>query len=208
VSGLTTFWNSDHRLILASGSRARRDLLTSAGAPFEIDAAEIDERTVEDAFLSGGGRVEKLPAFLARTKAVSVSRRHPGALCVGADQVLTLDGRIFHKPGTIREAAAQLAAMSGRTHRLTSAFAVAQDGRVGYEDEDHADMTMRSLDSRQIDLYLRVVGEMALTTVGAYQVEKFGVHLMESIRGDHATILGLPILKLLSCLRRAGALEL
>src|SRR5580704_17277026 len=125
---LPKFWNSGYRLILASRSKARRDLLTSAGVPFEIDVAEIDERTVEDAFFCRGGTVEKLPAFLARTKAASVSRRHPGALCVGADQVLTLDGRIFHKAGTVREAASQLASMSGRTHRLTSAFAIAEDG--------------------------------------------------------------------------------
>jgi septum formation protein len=149
-----------------------------------------------------------LPGFLAQAKAVDVSRRHPEAFCVGADQVLTLDGRIFHKAETIQDAATHLARLSGRTHRLTSALAIAKGGRLEHEAEDHADMTMRSLSAAQIDLYLRFVGEIALTSVGAYQVEKFGVHLMEEIRGDHATILGLPILALLSWLRREGALEL
>ena len=201
-------WNSSHRLILASRSEARRHLLASAGIPFEIDIAEIDERAIEDAFLGQGGAAEKLPGLLAQAKAVDVSRRYPEASCVGADQVLTLDGWIFHKAETIQDAATQLARLSGRTHRLTSALAIARGGRVEYEAEDHAEMTMRSLSAAQIDLYLRFVGELALTSVGAYQVEKFGVHLMEEIRGGHATILGLPIIALLSWLRREGALEL
>jgi septum formation protein len=208
MPGIPMLWNSDHQLILASRSEARRHLLASAGIPFETATAEIDERTAEDVFRSRGGAAQKLAGFLAQAKAVEVSRRRPGALCVGADQVLSLDGRIFHKAGTIRDAATQLARLSGRTHRLTSAFAIVKDGRVAYEAEDHADMTMRSLSAAQIDLYLRLVGDAALTSVGGYQLEKFGVHLMEEIQGDYATILGLPILKLLSCLRLEGALGL
>jgi septum formation protein len=208
MSGVPILWNSDHKLILASNSEARRHLLASAGIPFETATAEIDERTVEKAFLRQGGATQKLAGFLARAKAVEVSRRRAGALCVGADQILSLDGRIFHKAGTIRDVAAQLARLSGRTHRLTSAFAIVRDGRVAYEAEDHADMTMRSLSAAQIDLYLSLVGEAALRSVGGYQLEKFGVHLMEKIQGDYATILGLPILKLLSCLRLEGALAL
>jgi septum formation protein len=208
MPGVPILWNSDHKLILASKSEARRHLLSSAGIPFEIAVAEIDERTVEKAFLSRGGAAQKLAGFLAQAKAVEVSRRYPGALCVGADQILCLDGRIFHKAGTIRDAAAQLARLSGRTHRLTSAFAIVKDGRMAYESEDHADMTMRSLSAAQIDLYLDLVGEAALTSVGGYQLEKFGMHLMENFQGDYATILGLPILKLLFCLRLEGALAL
>jgi septum formation protein len=208
MPGVQILWNSDHRLILASKSEARRHLLASAGIPFESATAEIDERTVEDAFLSRGGEAQKLAGFLARAKAVEVSCRRPGALCVGADQVLSMDGRILHKSSVIIDAATQLARLSGRTHRLTSAFAIVKDGRMAYEAEDHADMTMRSLSPAQIDLYLRLAGEAALTSVGGYQLEKFGVHLMEKIQGDYATILGLPILKLLSCLRLEGALAL
>jgi septum formation protein len=208
MPGVPTLWNSDHKLILASRSETRRHLLASAGIPFETATAEIDERTVEKAFLNRGGAAQNLAGFLAQTKAIEVSRRRPGALCVGADQILSLDGRIFHKAGAIRDVAAQLARLSGRTHRLTSAFAIVKDGRVAYEAEDHADMTMRSLSAAQIDLYLRLVGEAAMTSVAGYQLEKFGVLLMERIQGDYATILGLPILKLLSCLRLEGALAL
>ena len=208
MHGVPILWNSGRRLILASRSEARRELLASAGIPFDIEIAEIDERSVENAFLSQGGHAEKLAGVLAQAKAVAVSRRHPEALCLGADQVLSLDDEIFHKPTTLPDAAAHLAKLAGRTHRLTSAFAIAKDGRVAYGAEDNAEMTMRFLSPEQIDLYLRLVGDVALTTVGAYQLEMFGVHLMEEIRGDQTTILGLPILPLLAWLRREGALAL
>ena len=104
------------------------------------------------------------------------------------------------------EADRHLAILAGETHQLTSAFAIARDGEVAHEDEDRARMTMRSLDARQIEHYLRCAGPSVLTSVGAYQLERIGVHLFERIEGDHFTILGLPLLKLLSWLRRQGAI--
>jgi septum formation protein len=183
-------------------------LLESVGLPFEVDAAEIDERGAETLFLGQGGAIEGLAAELARQKALQVSRRRPGALCVGADQTLCLDGRLFHKAESLEDAALHLAALSGKTHRLTSAIAVAIDGRLLHEADDHADMRMRNLNSNQIDLYLRLAGELALGSVGLYQIERLGPHLFKSIEGDHSSILGLPILKLLDWLRGEGALAL
>jgi septum formation protein len=204
----SSLWNPDRRLVLASKSEARRQLLASTGMPFDTDVADIDERAVERAFLGGGGAAERLPAHLAAAKALEVSRRRSGALCIGADQVLSLEGRIFHKPESVEEARSNLGALSGRTHRLTSAVAIARDGRVEFQAEDHAEMTMRELDAEQIELYLRCVGLDALSSVGGYQVEKLGVHLFERMAGAHATILGLPTLELLAWLRHEGALWL
>lgn len=199
-------WNPNVTLILASKSASRRRLLESAGIPFQIDVAEIDERAVETAFVEQGGAGDGLASTLARAKAIEVSRRNPRALCLGADQTLSLEGRIFHKPAAMAEADRHLAILAGRTHQLTSAFAIARDGEVAHEDEDRARMTMRSLDARQIEHYLRCAGPSVLTSVGAYQLERVGVHLFERIEGDHFTILGLPLLKLLSWLRRQGAI--
>jgi septum formation protein len=194
--------------VLASKSASRRRLLASAGLAFDIEAADIDERALERAFLAEGGPLEALALALARAKALAVSARRPGAPCIGADQTLTLEGRLVHKSATPAAAARTLRALSGRTHRLTSAFAVARDGRVLDDGQDRADLTMRPLDSRQIALYLACAGPGALATVGVYQIEGLGVHLFEAIEGDHATILGLPMLKLLACLRREGLLAL
>jgi septum formation protein len=98
--------------------------------------------------------------------------------------------------------------MSGRGHRLVSAFALARDGKILAEDSDSAEMTMRALDAAQIARYLDIAGPAVLASVGAYQIEGLGAHLFESISGDQATILGLPMLKLLAALRGLGLLAL
>ena len=204
----SALWTSRSRLILASKSASRRQMLASAGLVFDVEAAEIDERQLEADFLARGEAPEDLALALARAKALEVSDRHRGALCLGADQTLSLEGRLIHKSTTSEEAARTLAALAGRRHRLTAAFALARDGRVIGEGVDSAVLAMRALDARSIALYLASAGPDVLASVGVYQVEGLGVHLFESIEGDHTTILGLPMLKLLACLRREGGLAL
>ncbi len=208
MSSPTSLWIGREKPVLASASASRRRLLESAGLPCEIEPAEIDERALELTFLAQGGPSEALALALARAKALEVSARRPGAPCIGADQILTLEGRLLHKSENLETAARTLHALSGRTHRLTSAFAIARDGRVLHDGQDSADLAMRALDSRQIALYLACAGPAVLASVGVYQLEGLGMHLFDAIEGDHATILGLPMLKLLACLRAEGMLAL
>ena len=208
MSSPPSLWIGRKKLVLASKSASRRHLLESAGLDFEVEAAGIDERALESEFLAQGGPGEALALALARAKALEVSARRPDAPCIGADQILTVEGRLVHKSETLESAARTLGALSGRTHRLTSAFAIARDGRIAHDGQDSADLTMRALDSRQIALYLACAGPGVLASVGVYQIEGLGVHLFDAIEGDHATILGLPMLKLLSCLRSEGMLAL
>jgi septum formation protein len=98
--------------------------------------------------------------------------------------------------------------LAGRAHRLVSAFCLARDGQALFKAADEARMTMRPLDPGAISLYLSLAGEAALASVGAYQAEGLGVHLFERIEGDHATIVGLPLLPVLAWLRRQGYLAL
>ncbi len=204
----SSLWNPKFQLVLASKSASRRELLEASAIPHEIDPAAVDERAIEMEYFLRGGSPHGLAVVLARAKALEASRRRPQYLSLGADQVLSLEGRIFHKPSSLSEAAANLAALSGRIHQLTSAFAIAQNGKVLLESQDSVEMTMRPLDDEQIALYLQVAGAGALASVGAYQVERLGVHLFERINGDHTTVLGLPMLNLLACLRQLGALLL
>jgi septum formation protein len=203
-----SLWIGPSPLILASKSASRRALLGAAGLPFEVEPAGIDERGVEDRVGPQDEAGIGLAVALARAKALAVSARRPGALTLGADQTLILDGQPMHKAPTRAAAAAALQAMSGRRHRLVSAFALARDGVILAEDSDSADMTMRALDAAQIARYLDIAGPAVLASVGAYQIEGLGAHLFESISGDHATILGLPMLKLLAALRGLGLLAL
>jgi septum formation protein len=203
-----TLWIGPSPIILASKSASRRALLAGVGLPFEVEPADIDERGVEQALSQRGEPAGGLALALARAKALAVSARRPQALTLGADQTLILDGRPMHKAPTRAAAADALQALSGRGHRLVSAFALARDGAILAEDSDSADMTMRALDAAQIARYLEIAGPAVLASVGAYQIEGLGAHLFESISGDHATILGLPMLKLLAALRGLGLLAL
>jgi septum formation protein len=196
------------RLVLASKSAGRAALLSSAGLSFEIDRASVDERVIEHEFFRAGGAPGALAGRLARAKALDVSRRNPGALCLGADQTLLLGDSILHKPQDIAAAKGHLQALAGRTHRLVSAFCFARDGETLSEEADEAFLMVRPIDSHAIEIYLALAGEAALASVGAYQVEALGAHLFDKIEGDHATIVGLPLLKVLAWLRGQGYLAL
>jgi len=199
------FWRAEAPLILASKSAGRRLVLSQAGLPFESWPADIDERCIEAALGEVGA--DAVARELARVKALAVSRQAPGRLVIGADQVASCEARIFGKPETRDKAAALLRFLSGRRHRLHAALALVQDGAVIFETIAHADLTMRPLSDAFIDAYLATMGDTALTSAGAYQVEGAGAHLFAAVVGDHWTIMGLPLLPVLECLRREGALD-
>ena len=137
-----------------------------------------------------------------------MSNTRPEAYCVGADQVLIVGGQIVHKPLGRADAGRSIAALSGRTHSLISAFCLARAGRAIGRDSDRASLKMRQLDQWAIERYLDLAGPSVVSSVGAYQVESVGLHLFEAIEGEHSTILGLPMLKFLAMLRREGLLAL
>lgn len=200
----TGLWRGKTPILLASKSAARRALLTAAGIPFESIAAEIDERALETPLRKEGPSATA--KHLARAKALAVAAANPDRLVVGADQVLALDGVMFAKPRDLSEAKAQLRRLSGRSHALHSAVAVARAERVLFETVESATLTCRAFGAEFIERYLADVGEQALLSVGGYQIEALGIQLFERIEGDHTTILGLPLLPLLAFLRREGSL--
>lgn len=190
-------------LILASKSEVRRDLLVAAGIPVITDPADIDERKIEAE--NAGLRPENAALLLAREKALVISRRSEG-LVLGADQTLALGERRFSKPADFEAAREHLKALSGRTHTLHSAAAIAQDGEILFETISTARLTVRPLSDAFIDAYLAAAGDRVSKSVGAYQLEGLGVHLFEKINGDHFTVLGLPLLSLLGYFRKSGLL--
>ena len=205
---LPPVWRGPAPLILASRSRSRRALLSAVGLDVEAVAADIDERALEDRRLAAGASLEGLATELARAKALAVSALRPDAYCLGADQTLTLDGRIFHKSRDLDEGRRTLAALSGKTHRLTSAFCVARAGHPLVVHRDHADLRMRALAPDEISRYLERAGPGVLASVGVYQGEGLGIHLFEHIEGDHSVVLGLPMLSLLAWMRDKNLVSL
>jgi septum formation protein len=201
MTGQATFWRGDAPLILASGSATRRQLLEAAGLPVEVIRPDVDERAVEADFLAMGGSPAGVAAALADAKVLSVSPSHPGRTALAADQMLICEGRPFHKPEDAAAAERQIAMLAGRKHELTSAFTLARDGRIIGRGASSAALTMRSLTPGFIGNYVALAGPAATGSVGGYQLEGLGIHLFETIEGDHSTILGLPMLSLLATLR-------
>jgi septum formation protein len=195
-------WLGDTPLILASQSGSRQALLKGAGIPFVAMPADIDERGIQ----AGSGLKDPgaIAALLAKSKALHVALRETGRVVVGADQTLALKERMFSKPAGRAQAADQLRALTGATHELHSAIALARNDEILFAHVSVARMTMRKLSDAAIEAYLDAAGQAVTTSVGAYQLEGVGVHLFERIEGDHFTILGLPLLPLLAALRKLG----
>lgn len=197
------------RLILASTSSARRAMLDASGLPFDVEASGVDEPEVRAAMMSNSDCVEAadIAMTLAQAKAVAVSRRRPGALVIGSDQVLSLGRRMFSKAETPAEARDALDILRGRTHELTSAVALARDGEIVWSFVDSAWLTMRRFSNAFLDRYIGDAGDRILQSVGCYEIEGPGVQLFERVEGDYFTILGMPLLPLLAALREHGAVE-
>jgi septum formation protein len=190
------------RLILASGSSIRRQMLEDAGVEFEVARPDIDE----DAAKKGQTEPNKVAVELARAKALAVSASQPGDWVIGSDSVVAAGGRLFNKPASREEAAKHLRFFSGQTMQLTSGVALARDGRVDWSDVEVAQLTVRQLSDEFIGSYLEAEWPEVGHTVGVFRMEARGVQLFQAIAGDHFTILGMPLIPLLNALRQRGVL--
>jgi septum formation protein len=194
-------------LILASSSPFRAMLMENAGLRFAAVPAVIDERAIETPLALQGAAPDAIAMILAEVKALDVSARFPDAFVIGSDQTMSLGDVVFHKPKDIDEAANHLRTLSGKTHRLNSAVAIARGGNILWTHIAHAELTMRNLSPDFIRRHIKEVGERALASVGAYQLEGQGIQLFSRIEGDYFTILGLPMLSLLAQLRELGLVD-
>jgi septum formation protein len=187
-------------LILASSSEIRRRLLANAGIAVEVVEPRIDEVAVR-AGLAPDLPVARVAETLAEAKARTVSASRPADHVIGADQILVLGDAIYAKPGDLAEARRHLASLRGRTHALVTAAVVLRGERVLATITDSADLTMRQFSDAFLDRYLAAAGPGVTSSVGAYRLEELGAQLFDRIEGDYFTILGLPLLPLLSFLR-------
>lgn len=192
---------AETRLILASGSPSRKQLMEAAGLTFAAEPARIDEREIEAPLVSAGATPEAVAAALATAKAKDVADRNPDAFVIGSDQVMSMDGRLFHKCTSVEMAREQLWSMRGKSHRLSSAISIVRNGEEVWSHVSVADLTFRSFTDAFLDIYIANAGPKVLLTVGAYSYEGLGQQLFEKVEGDFFTIIGLPMLPLLAALR-------
>lgn len=187
-------------LVLASTSATRQAVLRGAGVAFEAVSSGVNEDALKSELLAHHQSPAKIAAALAEAKALAVAWERD-ELVIGCDQTLDLDGVLFDKAASLDEARARLQRLRGRTHQLHSAIAVVRGNDVRYRETDTASLTMRDFSDAWLDGYLQRHGEALLGSVGCYQLENEGVQLFEAIDGDFFSILGLPLLGLLTFLR-------
>lgn len=193
-------------LILASASQARARMLQAAGVEVEIRPARIDEEAVKAAMLAEAAPPRDLADMLAELKACRISGRNPGALVLGADQVLVLDDQVMDKAPTPEIARGHLLALRGKTHQLLSAAVIARDGQPLWRHIGQARLTMRPFTEDFLRRYLAEADTALTGAVGCYHLEGLGAQLFSRVEGDYFTVLGLPLLEVLGYLRAQGVL--
>jgi septum formation protein len=193
-------------LILASTSMSRRIMLEMAGIDFTVMAPNVDEELMKDMLTGGGAEGGTVAQALAEAKAIAISERHPGALVLGADQVLVCRDRIFDKAQDEAQARATLLALRGEDHELISAAVIARAGAPIWTRIETAHLRMREFSEAFLDEYLTAEIPDVLGSVGCYRIEGRGAQLFSEISGDHFCIRGLPLIGVLQALRQLGAL--
>jgi septum formation protein len=196
----------DHRLILASKSAGRAAVLKGAGLAFEQIVANVDEESIRDSLRAEGVSVAKQADILAETKAMKVSSAHRGVV-LGADQMLEVDGQPMDKATSMAEAREHLIRLRGKTHILQTAIVACVEGAPVWRHLAQPKLHMRNFSDAFLDVYLDEIGDAALASVGAYQIEGRGALLFDRIEGDHFSIIGMPLLPLLGWLRDRGTLQ-
>ncbi len=194
------------QIILASGSEIRRTLLQNAGVEVTVQAARIDEDTIKAALIADGALPRDIADALAEGKARKVSLKNPDALVIGCDQILATGKSMLSKPKSPEQAADQLRRLRNDTHQLLSAAVVYEGGEPKWRHVGVARLTMRDFSDDYLTDYLTRNRDSIQHSVGGYKLEEEGVRLFSRIDGDYFTILGIPLLELLSYLTIRGTL--
>ena len=193
-------------LILASGSSIRAEMLRRACVPFEVILPRVDEETIKQALQGDGAKPRDIADTLAEAKARKVGSKHPDRLVLGTDQVLQFGEDILTKPKSPDQALAQLQSLRGKSHQLLSAAVVYENGKPVWRHISKATLNMRDASDAWLLAYVERNWDSIQHSVGSYKIEEEGVRLFTRIEGDNFTIMGLPLLELLSYLTMRGSL--
>ena len=195
------------KLVLASGSEIRATLLRNAGVDFDINPGRVDEEMLKRGLEAEGATARDIADALAEAKARKISAKMPGALVLGCDQVLDFQGKVISKPESIEEARAQLEQLRGQRHMLHSAAVLYENGEPIWRFVGVVRLFMRTFSDEYLEAYLERNWESICHSVGGYKLEEEGVRLFEKVDGDYFTVLGMPLVEILSYLTLRGDLE-
>ncbi len=193
----------NQRIILASGSAIRRDILDGAGLDYEVIVRPVDEAAIKASMLAENSRLRDIADALAEAKAMRVSRQEPG-LVIGADQIMVMDNHLFDKPKNMNEARERLLSMRGKSHALIGAVVICENGAPVWRHMCKTKLWVRDFSDEFLDWYIKTEGEALTKSVGAYRFEGPGSQLFEKVEGGFFAILGLDLLPVLEYLRTRG----
>mgnify|MGYP001265777632 CR=1 FL=1 len=184
------------KIILASKSKVRRNILEKNGFHCVAKPANIDEETVKKSLLAEGATPLSISKNLAELKANKISQVLIGEIVLGADSVIDLEGLIISKPSNRDEAMYILKKLNGKVHNLISSVCISKNGSMIWNYSDKAKLTMKKMNDDELKLYLSKITDKALYDYNVYQIEGEGRNLFSKIEGDENTIMGLPIKKI------------
>ncbi|MEZ8007204.1 MAG: Maf family nucleotide pyrophosphatase [Amylibacter sp.] len=194
------------RIVLASQSMARQNMLRQAGVEFEVKPARIDEEAIIKSLLADGATTNDIVDALAEYKALRVAGSHPDGLIIGSDQILVCEKKIYSKAQNLEQAKITLKELRGKSHQLLSAAVIFEDGKPVWRTVSRAQLFMRNYSDEYLDDYLKYCGSDILSSVGCYFLEDKGVNLFSRVQGDYFTVLGFPLLDVLEFLRNRGVI--
>ena len=181
------------KIILASKSGVRRQILKDNNIIFDVVHSNIDEDMAKESFLSEGADPLIISKNLAELKAVKVSKNFPDTLVLGADSVISLNDNLINKPNSRDEALKILLKLNGNIHYLISSVCFVKNGSMVWNFTDKSELKMKNLSLKDIESYLKKIDTKTLLAYGVYQIEANGLDLFEYVKGDKDSIMGLPI---------------
>ena len=184
------------RIILASKSKVRKEILNKHKILCEVKPSNVDEDVVKQSLIKESASPEIISKNLAELKANKVSLKETNKMVIGADSVIDLSGELISKPGSREEALKILKKLNGKKHNLISSVCISRNGSMLWNFTDKAELTMKSFSENDLKVYLSKISDEALYAYNVYQIEGEGRNLFSSIVGDEDTIMGLPVFKI------------
>jgi len=190
------------KIVLASKSNVRKQILEKNNINPEVIVSNIDEEEVKKALLAEGASPLIISKNLAELKSIKVSSQHPDRLVLGADSVVSLDSELINKPKSREEALKILKRLNNSKHHLISSVCISKNGSMIWNHSDQSELKMKNFKDEELVKYLDKIKTEILLAYGVYQVEADGLDLFEYIKGDHDSIMGLPIKQIMNYIKK------
>ena len=182
-----------NKIILASKSKVRKEILDKNKIPNEVKPSNVDEEPIKKSLIKEKAKPEIISKNLAELKANKVSLVQENQMVLGADSVIDLEGELISKPENREEALVILKKLNGKKHHLISSVCISKNGAMIWNHSESSELKMKNLSNEELINYLKKIKTETLLAYGVYQIEADGLELFDYVKGDRDSIMGLPI---------------